>query len=343
MVLPIEGRDILLGGSKPGSMQNQGCIQLSCPAKINLALSVGAPLENGLHPLASWMVTIDFVETLTLHRIDDKSASRFELSNASEPATAGNDHLTSTMRPQVRIDWPIENDLTYRAHALMEKQVGRPLPIHLSLGKRIPTGAGLGGGSSNAAATVVGLNRLFDLRLDDPTLRAIGQQLGSDVAFLMHATQGHGSALVSGLGDQIEPMPLAQPIHLVLIFPGFGCPTGRVYGAFDQMHRNKPYPSTCRQSIRQMAEHLPLAPDAPRNDLAQAAFVVQPELGKIADRLHQQLQMPVHVTGSGSTLFLVAPSATACAELAEKATAATNLPAVTTQTLDPTPSRTPTQ
>lgn len=138
---------------------------------------------------------------------------------------------------------------------------------------------------------------------------------------------------MTGVGDRIEPLPLDQTIHLVLIFPDFACPTGQVYATFDRLHDRKPYPEPDRQQVRQLAQQRPLAANGPQNDLARAAYAVRPELKRIADDLQTKLQIPVHVTGSGSTLYMVAPSAAACDELARHAAATVHLPVVATRTL----------
>lgn len=162
-------------------MQHTGFLELSCPAKVNLALYVGAPCTDGLHPLASWMVALRFADTLTLQHHESGNDSRFDIRPIDESVDGRG--FTGTSSPRISIDWPIEEDLVYRAHRLMEQHVGSHLPVHLKLRKRIPAGAGLGGGSSNAAATLVGLNHLFDLGLPDQTLIPIARRLGSDVVF----------------------------------------------------------------------------------------------------------------------------------------------------------------
>jgi 4-diphosphocytidyl-2-C-methyl-D-erythritol kinase len=302
-------------------------LRLSCPAKVNLALSVARPhAHTGLHPIASWMVALTFADTLSLARADG-DASRFDIAfDEDSPADA----------PRRTVDWPLEQDLAFRAHALLESHTGRRLPIDAVLRKRIPTGAGLGGGSSNAAAMLVGVNRLFGLALDEPMLIQLAGRIGSDVAFFVGAQLGRPSAIVSGLGEIIEPAPLAEVVHLVLAFPPFGCPTGPVYKAFDaqfdDITRIGAEPDIER--VRALGRSSPLPPDGPFNDLAEPACIVEPRL---RDTLHAaRAALPdlrLHVTGSGSTLFLIAPSAITAQVLARKVTALTTLPAIATRTL----------
>jgi len=293
-----------------------------------LALSVGSPNKNGMHPLASWMVTVGFADTLVLERTDD-SASQFDRT----PAQATTHTPTP---PGVSIDWPLESDLAYHAHTLMQQHTGQSLPIQLALHKRIPAGAGLGGGSSNAAAVLVGLNQLFELALPAQTLVELGQQLGSDVGFLVRAILGEPSALVTGLGEQLDPLPLPNPIHLVLIFPPFACHTGRVYHALDLIRRRTAPHTDYRPDparIQSLARKQPLTPDALFNDLAQAACTGCPPLQEHINQLQSQLHIPIHVTGSGSTLFTITPDPHAAKALASRITSLSTLPAIATQTL----------
>ena len=302
-------------------------ITLSCPAKVNLVLSVGPPNEKCMHPLVSWMAAVDFSDTLSLSGAqNDKSEFDIQAAANGQPGD-----------PQVEVDWPLESDLVFRAHALLQEHVGTSLPVNIKLRKRIPACAGLGGGSSNAAATLVAINRWFDLGLTDPTLVTLGQQLGSDVGFSVGAMLGQVSALVTGVGEQIEPLPLAQPIQLVLIFPAAACATKKVYAAFDERHQHSPSILIDPQRVRALASSLPLSPDAPWNDLADPAFAVAPELVAVSDRVQRLLDHPVHVTGSGSTLYLIAPSHTVAADWANEVVKQTGLPAVATQTLSRAP------
>lgn len=310
-------------------------LALACPAKVNLALSIGAPLANGYHPLASWMVAVHFADHLKLTRLAVGPAvpTSFPRGQAQTAGTT----LAITFDPAApvpgAVDWPLEKDLAYRAHQLLEERAGRTLPVHAELRKMIPTGAGLGGGSSDAAAMLVGVNRLFKLGLDTPTLRTLARKLGSDVGFLVGAIEGQPSALVAGLGESLAPLPLPEILHLVLVFPGFGCPTGEVYRAFDQFHASEKPRHADEPRVRALAARNTLGQDAPFNDLAEPACLARPALRGCVERVGAALEIPVHITGSGSTLFVLAPNAPAAKVLAQKVTAATGLAAVATRTV----------
>lgn len=319
-----------------------GCgdvLTMICPAKVNMALSVGTANRDGLHPLASWMVAVAFGDTLTLAKVQGPD-SRFHITPADDgPTPPPHDQAAALNQgigtyPTVQVNWPLADDLAYRAHSHLQRHVGHLLPVELGLSKRIPTGAGLGGGSSDAAATLVGLDRLFNLGLDDATLIRVGLDLGSDVGFLVEAALGTTSAIVTGLGEQIQPLPPAtDPIHLTLVLPRLSCPTGLVYAAFDDLTQDGPTTTPNLQRVRAIADARMTAQDEPFNDLTAAACRVQPKLADLIDLLHYQLRQPVHVTGSGSAVFLVGPSHAACQQLAQEATTLTGLPALATRTI----------
>jgi 4-diphosphocytidyl-2-C-methyl-D-erythritol kinase len=265
-------------------------LRLHCPAKLNLALSVGAPdAATGLHPIASWMVALTFGDDIAVgHSADDES--HFDI------------HFEDD---QQQVDWPLEKDLVFRAHGLIEQHAGRKMPIHVQLNKRIPTGAGLGGGSSDAAAMLVAMDQLCGLQLSRDELIGMAMELGSDVGFLVGAIGGEYAAMVSGFGECIEAIPLQQIIDLTLIFPGFESPTGQVYGEFDRL-LSADSDGLNEKRVCSLIEDHDLSGESLFNDLAAPACSVLSELGDIQSGLTQSLGRPVHVTGSGSTLFVIA-------------------------------------
>ena len=299
-------------------------LRLLCPAKVNLALSVGPPREDGYHPIASWMAAVNWGDELTARRCGDKDESGFRRAIADDAP-----------QPQP-IDWPLDKDLAFRAHHLLEESTGRQLPIELVVHKRVPAGAGLAGGSGNAAAVLLAVNDLFSLGLSLQDLTEHSRRLGSDVAFLLASMRGSPSALVTGLGEQIEPSPLIDPIHLVLILPPFGCPTGAVYRAFDEQIGTA---ATLReQRVRELAAGPHLDGTALFNDLAGPAGSVTPALRQTMAILTQTLKLSVHVTGSGAAMFAVAPTAEEAGRIADRITRETGLPTVSTRTLAADPS-----
>lgn len=288
-------------------------------AKINLALSVGPPQppgspRPGWHPICTWMHAIDLFDDLT---VEAAAESRYELAWAEDA-------------PRISpIDWPIEKDLAVRAHRLLESHAGRPLPIHLRLAKRIPVGGGLGGGSSDAAAVLQSVNALYRLGLLTGTLRTLSQSLGSDVAFFIDEAGGHPApdtpprpAIVSGFGDRVERLPARRADSLLLIVPAFGCPTPAVYSAYDAA----PHP-LLGPEVRALAA-LPGPPTGLFNDLETPAAGVASALAPLRAAVSAAIGLPLHMTGSGSTLFAITASRDEALELARGAAAVPGITAI---------------
>jgi len=265
-------------------------VTLDCPAKINLALSLARRDQaTGLHPLSSWMVAVDLCDTLTLRRLAPAAPSAFSIRFAADAPQAGT------------VDWPQEHDLAVRAHAAVQTAAGRPLPVDLSLVKRIPTCGGLGGGSSDAAGVLIALDRLFDSPIDTDAMRTIARGLGSDVPFALAALTGMPSAVVGGTGETLHPAPTLGG-HLVLVMPPFGCGTAEVFRAFDR-HAHPQAPQ--HPSVLIDLAHRGIERDL-FNDLTKSALVSEPRLVDVVGAVADQSGRHVHVTGSGSTCFIVA-------------------------------------
>ncbi len=257
-----------------------------CPAKLNLALSVGPPSSDGDHRLASWMVPISLVDDLEVAAADGDESPRLDVAAAEDAPTA------------VHVDWSADADLASSAHRVLAEHAGRPLPAHVRIRKRIPAGAGLGGGSTDAAGVLRTLAALFETETTDAQLAWLARSLGSDVPFFL----GDGPAVVTGTGEAVERTPAASG-HLVLIPTGLFCPTGAVYRAFDAMGGAE---AVDEAAIRRLATAGAPSGDDLFNDLAAAAERVEPALADARRRCRDVLGRPVHITGSGSALFSVA-------------------------------------
>jgi 4-diphosphocytidyl-2-C-methyl-D-erythritol kinase len=276
-------------------------------AKVNLALSVGPPLGEeeagpgraGMHPIASWMARVDLADDLQLTRLEDGFLSRYAILWHEEAPR------------KTPIDWSITRDLAVRAHLLLEREAGRSLPIQLKLEKRIPVGGGLGGGSADAAAMMLAVREMFGLDLSDGRLIELAGELGSDVAFFL----GDGPAYVGGLGGEIErTAPLSGDVGgLVLVMPGFGCPTGAVYRTFDE----RPVRGLRAEEVRTMARVGRVEAPALFNDLEDAAMRVAPGLEALFGRIESVCAgRRVMLSGSGSTVFVVCESGREASRLA---------------------------
>lgn len=257
-------------------------------AKLNLALAVGPPRTgDGLHPICSWFAPIDLADTVTVTREPDGSASRCEVAWAPDAPMPS------------PIDWPAERELAARAHRALERAVDRALPALISVRKRIPVGGGLGGGSSDAAATLLAVRDLFRLPLSRGDLAEIAISLGSDVPYFLQDPPT--PAVVEGVGESVSPTPSLEGAVVVLLFPPFGTPTGAVYRAFDE----GPALPFRAEEVRAMAVGARLEPASLFNDLASPAERVEPRLAALRRRAAGIVERPVHITGSGSTMFVV--------------------------------------
>lgn len=283
---------------------NRAPVTVACPAKVNLVLSVGGRDETtGLHPLSSWMAAVDLCDTLTVRRLPD-----------AEPTRAAIRFAPDAPRPET-VDWPIASDLAVRAHRACEAAAGRRLPLAVDLVKRIPTGGGLGGGSSDAAGLLVAVDRLFDRPLPRETQISIAQSLGSDVPFALAALTGTPSAVISGFGETLRPAPTAGG-HLVLFVPRFGCDTRRVYQTFDGARGAR---TDAPEPAARLVAHA-AAGDAHAwdNDLCEPARTAHPPLDRLLRAASHHVGRTIHLTGSGSTCFAAADDAAHAATLARR-------------------------
>jgi 4-diphosphocytidyl-2-C-methyl-D-erythritol kinase len=282
-------------------------IETKAFAKVNLALSVGAPLTEaeagaaraGMHPIASWMARIDLADDLHLTRLGDGFLSRYAILWHDEAPR------------KTPIDWSITKDLTVRAHLLLEREAGRSLPVQLKIEKRIPVGGGLGGGSADAAAMMLAVREMFELDISDERLIELAGELGSDVAYFL----GEGPAYVGGLGGEIERTPALRGDvgGLVLVVPGFGCSTGEVYRAFD----DRPAMGLRADEVRAMARAGRIEAGALFNDLEDAAISIAPDLGPLFELVEGVcMGRRVMLSGSGSSVFVVCESGREASHLA---------------------------
>lgn len=261
------------------------------PAKINLHLRVGPRRDDGFHSLYSWMVTTGLFDTLRLN-----------------PAESADWQLSCD-----RKDLPVDGtNLVIRAAAALRQaaiQQGvdpAKLPfVSVQLRKRIPMGAGLGGGSSNAAFTLMALNRFWDLNWPVDQLNLIAATLGSDLSFFFHQP----SAQCTGRGEHVAPLPSPKPRSVVLILPKISMPTPPVYKEFDRLGLGREEdlvpPADLASWMSLSAEQL-----LPRlvNDLEAPAFSLKPELGALRSDVEQKLRRIVRMSGSGSSLFTLLDS-----------------------------------
>lgn len=268
-------------------------------AKVNLALAVSPPVPRGQpragwHEIASWMVCVDLADEITVSRRDGDTSTHAVRWFDGRP-----------------VEWSLDDDLAVRAHRLLESRAQRRLPIDLVLHKAIPAGGGLGGGSSDAAAALLAIRDLFALPIDNAELRELASQLGSDVPFFIDDAEGQDAiaryappapAFVSSFGERVERLSRRPREPMLLIIPPFPCPTPMVYRAFDRL---SPGPLQA-DAVRRLAQSGEADDELLFNDLAEAAETVAPKLADLRRALSRALDRSVHVSGSGSTLFILA-------------------------------------
>src|SRR5438477_7604267 len=170
------------------------------PAKVNLFLEVLGKRPDGYHDLATLMVAVSLFDTLEIKEDPSATITLDLVPPAEAPGAEDRPALT-----------PGPDNLVWRAADLLRRHAGHPRGARLRLRKRIPLAAGLAGGSSDAAATLLGLNRLWRLGLTDAELARLGAELGSDVAFFLHGP----AAWCTGRGEVITPLRAGRELWLV--------------------------------------------------------------------------------------------------------------------------------
>jgi 4-diphosphocytidyl-2-C-methyl-D-erythritol kinase len=274
------------------------------PAKLNLTLAVLGRRPDGFHALHSVMVPLGLADVLSL-----------------APAAGSADSL----HVRGADAGPIADNLVLRAIAEARTVARQSLgpgaetaPLSARLEKRIPVAAGLGGGSSDAAAALEGALDAWGVTVSDPEREATAARLGSDVPFFLAG----GPALVEGRGELVTPLKgiIGDSPGVVLVTPALPGPTAAVFAAFDAGGSAAPAdPRSTRASSEHLAVELRAglrAVDlvaragvlASANDLSAAAFVVVPELLALRRALSRLLGRPIGLSGSGPTLWALYPS-----------------------------------
>ncbi|WP_027017290.1 4-(cytidine 5'-diphospho)-2-C-methyl-D-erythritol kinase [Comamonas composti] len=243
---------------------------MPAPAKLNLFLHITGRRPDGYHLLESVFMLIDWHDLLHFELRSDGGISREDLSGLQLP----------------------EDDLCTRAARALQQATGCSLGAHIGMDKRIPAQAGMGGGSSDAATTLMALNRLWGLNLSRRQLQHIGLGLGADVPFFLCGT----SAWVAGIGDIITPLENADALEIrqfVVVKPDAGLETKKIFSD-PNLQRNSEHATISVFA----AEHF----DFGRNDLQPVAESLQPEVKKARKWLESQ-KMHARMTGSGSAVF----------------------------------------
>jgi 4-diphosphocytidyl-2-C-methyl-D-erythritol kinase len=257
-------------------------LRIHAPAKLNLGLRVFPPRPDGFHDLETWMAPLSWHDTLTL-------------------APDGPLHFHITGRAE-GIPTDLDKNLVTRAALKLAHAAAIQPRGTITLHKVLPPGGGLGGGSSDAANALVALNLLWNLHWPEDRLIALAATLGSDIPFFIPARP----SLCTGRGEIMSELRGHHPLFAVLLIPPQGCATKDVYAAFDRHLSPTPQPIDWHRIAQSPTEQmLPLL----INDLERPAFLVAPWLKTLRDRAQSLIGQPLHVTGSGSTLFTLTSAA----------------------------------
>ncbi len=250
-------------------------LYVKAPAKINLTLDVLYKRPDNYHEIEMIMTTVDLADRIGLKATESgihiESADRFVPSDS--------------------------RNLAYQAAKLLKDTFNIKSGVIISLEKQIPVAAGLAGGSSDAAATLKGLNQLWQLNLSLDELAELGAKIGSDVSFCVYG----GTALAKGRGEIIEHLPAPPHCWVVLAKPTIGVSTADVYGAFDANKAHHPETEKMIEALEQgdyqgMCDHL-------GNALESVTLDMHPEVAQIKEQMKKFGADAVLMSGSGPTVF----------------------------------------
>jgi 4-diphosphocytidyl-2-C-methyl-D-erythritol kinase len=253
-------------------------VRLRVFAKVNYALDVLGLRGDGYHEVSTVMQSISLADEVGLQR----AAGGFDLSLEPEGVEIG----------------PQKRNTTYLAWMALQGLTGEELPVRITLRKAIPAGAGLGGGSADAAAVLVGLNELFGIGLQAGELCELGVAIGADVPFCISG----GTALGEGVGEILTPLPAPPIHHLVVAKPPRSAHTGNIYHAFDEartksMRSVEPVLSALRSGS------LPAFASAVGNGLRPVTAGFFPEVAALEQTLLASGALGASMSGSGTAVY----------------------------------------
>ena len=252
---------------------NAASVRVAAPAKVNLFLRILAKEESGYHQIETLYSAVDFCDEIVLHRTE-RGVS------------------VEVVGPSVG---PEDENLAYRAADVLLDAAGVTTGVHVCLTKNIPVGAGLGGGSSDAGATLRALNMLLGEPFSGSALLQIAGRLGADVPFF---ASGAGGTLAWGRGERLLPIPGAPVLPVLLALPSLHISTSEAYKYLSVPERIAPE-SLDLDTLGRPETLAVLAV----NDFEATVFERHPELGKLREALHEVGALTARLSGSGAALF----------------------------------------
>lgn len=260
-------------------------LEIRVPAKINLWLEILGKRSDGYHDLSSLMLPIGVYDRMELTRLDEE-VIRLDCTDPQVPSDAGN--------------------LVWKAAKRFMEAAGFGGGVQIHLEKHIPSGAGLGGGSSDAAGTLLALNRLFDAPLSPGRLHDVASLLGADVPFFLYCSP----AVATGIGEILEPVEGVPDYPLVLVKPPLSVSTGWVYRSLTLTRGES------RIKLRSFQANPWRLGEFLQNDLETVTLEAYPLLKQIKRWLMDQGALGALMSGSGPTVFGVFPDGERAARVA---------------------------
>lgn len=252
-------------------------IKLKALGKINLGLDVLGRRPNGYHDVRMVMQTVYLYDQILLEKTDKERIS-LETNLFYLPVN--------------------ENNLAYRAAKMLIDEFAIKEGVHISLEKHIPVAAGMAGGSSNAAAVLYGMNRLFQLGLTDQELMDRSVQLGADVPYCIM----RGTVLAEGIGEKLTPLPAMPKCHVLLAKPPISVSTQKVYEKLDAQEVTK-HPDIDGILLGLQTGDLEKITSSMGNVLENVTITEYPQIERIKDVMKEEGALNAMMSGSGPTVF----------------------------------------
>lgn len=295
-------------------------LSVNAYAKVNLSIDILGTREDGYHLVDMIMQSIGIFDRIIFYTPDSVQNLRDDIVHEilaaktrqkerqeilcsrgiSIPTPNTNDNIVLTCtNPKLPYD---QKNLAYKAALIMKELSGYDGKLGIHIRKKLPVGGGLGGGSTDGAATLVGLNKLLGLNYPQEKLIEIARSLGSDVPFLVMG----GCARATGTGTDLSPLPMLRKGHIVIVNPNIFLSTEAVYTRFDQMRLSPDsHPKTDillqaleNNDTRTFCENM-------RNVLEHPAFELEPQIMILKKQIKATNPIGVLMSGSGSSIFAI--------------------------------------